>query len=50
MCRNAMCSNQPLFKELRGADYQVEQAKEMITALTNFVNAQEKAKAEKEAA
>ena len=50
MCRNAMCNNQPLFKELRGAEYQISQAKEMIVALTNFVNASEKAKAEAEAA
>ena len=45
-----MCNNQPLFKELRNAEYQVNQAKEMITALTNYVNAREKAEAEAEAA
>ena len=50
MMRNAMCASQPCFKELRNADYQVDQAKEMITALTNYVNAREKAKAEAEAA
>jgi hypothetical protein len=50
MMRNAMCANQPCFKELRNADYQVDQAKEMITALTNYVNAREKATAESEAA
>ena len=50
MCRNAMCSNQPCFKELRNTEYQLEQAKEMITALTNYVNAREKAAAEAEAA
>lgn len=50
MMRNAMCSSQPCFKELRNADYQVEQAKEMINALTNYVNAREKAEAEAEAA
>jgi hypothetical protein len=50
MMRNAMCASQPCFKELRNADYQVDQAKEMITALTNYVNAREKATAESEAA
>ena len=50
MMRNAMCASQPCFKELRNADYQVDQAKEMITALTNYVNAREKAKTEAEAA
>ena len=50
MMRNAMCASQPCFKELRNADYQVDQAKEMITALTNYVNAREKAAAEAEAA
>ena len=50
MMRNAMCASQPCFKELRNADYQVDQAKEMITALTNYVNAREKAKAEAETA
>ena len=48
MCRNAMCSPSPVFKELRNADYQVEQAKEMINALQLYLDERLTA-AEKEA-
>ena len=37
MCRNMMCNMQPMFKELKGDEHQVSYAKEMITALSNFV-------------
>lgn len=39
MMRNAMCNcPSPVFKELRNADYQVEQAKEMINALQLYLD------------
>ena len=32
-----MCNMQPMFKELKGDEHQVNYAKEMITALSNFI-------------
>ena len=37
MCRNMMCSFKPMFSELKADDHQIKYAKEMLTALGNFV-------------
>ena len=41
MMRNAMCSQQPCFKELSNRPHQLEQAKEMRNALTAYIESQE---------
>ena len=37
MCRNMMCSFKPMFSELKADEHQIKYAKEMLTALGNFV-------------
>ena len=41
MARNGMCCNQPCFNELSNKPYQLDMAKEMRTALDNYIKAQE---------
>ena len=41
MMRNAMCSQQPCFKELSNRPHQLDQAKEMRNALTAYIESQE---------
>jgi len=37
MCRNMMCNFKPMFSELKADEHQIKYAKEMLTALGNFV-------------
>ena len=37
LCKNALCANQPLFAELSVSKKNLEYAKEMVTALNNFI-------------
>jgi hypothetical protein len=41
MARNGMCCNQPCFNELSNKPHQLDMAKEMRTALDNYIKAQE---------
>ena len=38
LCKNALCGNQPLFAELSVSKKNLAYAKEMVTALNNFID------------
>ena len=38
LCKNALCANQPLFAELSVSTKNLAYAKEMVTALNNFID------------